>query len=260
MSGSRTCPLREARDYEHFLDSPSSEASSATSSCRKTGRVPAPTSLHLSWSRYSPDVWNRRLSIKMDQLKNTMAAIRAAAKLATSFFEGLPSRPVAARASREDLLKGLGGPLPDSPTDPEIVIKDLVRNADQGILGGSGGRFFGWVHGGSLPAALAADWLTSAWDQNAALYACGNAIDLPNPNTRSVCRQASFMSGSRKLLAPQRRDRIETCGASSRNVATYQCGRGHDQAGDQQTRHVGRVYSEELAGKKSCKEKRTGYT
>jgi aromatic-L-amino-acid decarboxylase len=50
-----------------------------------------------------------------------------------------------------------------------------VRDVEGGIIGCTGGRFFGWVIGGTLPAALAADWLTSAWDQNAAIHACGPA-------------------------------------------------------------------------------------
>lgn len=50
-----------------------------------------------------------------------------------------------------------------------------MRDVDGGILGSAGGRFFGWVIGGGVPAAVAADWLTAAWDQNAALYACGPA-------------------------------------------------------------------------------------
>src|ERR1019366_10827775 len=54
-------------------------------------------------------------------------------------------------------------------------VNDLVRGVEGGILGSAGGRFFGWVVGGSLSAGLAADWLTSAWDQNAGLYACGPA-------------------------------------------------------------------------------------
>jgi glutamate/tyrosine decarboxylase-like PLP-dependent enzyme len=55
------------------------------------------------------------------------------------------------------------------------VIDELVAGVRGGILGSAGGRFFGWVMGGALPSALAADWLTSAWDQNASLYACAPA-------------------------------------------------------------------------------------
>jgi glutamate/tyrosine decarboxylase-like PLP-dependent enzyme len=52
--------------------------------------------------------------------------------------------------------------------DPKDVIEELVRDTEGGLIGSSSGRFFGWVIGGTLPTALAADWLTSAWDQNAA--------------------------------------------------------------------------------------------
>ena len=55
------------------------------------------------------------------------------------------------------------------------MIAELAADVQGGILGSAGGRFFGWVLGGSLPAALAADWLTAAWDQNAGLYAAGPA-------------------------------------------------------------------------------------
>jgi glutamate/tyrosine decarboxylase-like PLP-dependent enzyme len=55
------------------------------------------------------------------------------------------------------------------------VIEDLLQDVRAGLLGSAGGRFFAWVIGGSLPSALAADWLTSAWDQNAGMYACGPA-------------------------------------------------------------------------------------
>lgn len=59
--------------------------------------------------------------------------------------------------------------------EPSEVIADLVKSVEGGILGSAGACFFGWVIGGALPAALAADWLTAAWDNNASLYACGPA-------------------------------------------------------------------------------------
>ena len=83
--------------------------------------------------------------------------------------------PVNATADLAALRARLGRPLPESGTDAAEVIDDLVRDAEGGILGCSSGRFFGWVIGGTLPAALAADWLVSTWDQTAAIHACGPA-------------------------------------------------------------------------------------
>jgi glutamate/tyrosine decarboxylase-like PLP-dependent enzyme len=65
--------------------------------------------------------------------------------------------------------------MPEHGEDPMAVVEGLARNADPGIVGSAGPRYFGFVIGGSHPAALGADWLTSAWDQNAGLYATSPA-------------------------------------------------------------------------------------
>jgi glutamate/tyrosine decarboxylase-like PLP-dependent enzyme len=94
---------------------------------------------------------------------------------AVSYLESLDSRSVAATADLVTLRKHLDKPLTDDGIPAEQVIDELVRDADGGLLGCAGGRFFGWVIGGAVPAALAADWLTATWDQNAALYATSPA-------------------------------------------------------------------------------------
>ena len=95
------------------------------------------------------------------------------ADLAADFLEGLPSRPVRASASHEDLVAAMGGELPQRGEAPGEIVDHLAAIADPGLIASAGPRYFGFVIGGSLPAALAADWLTSAWDQNAGLYAIG---------------------------------------------------------------------------------------
>ena len=95
------------------------------------------------------------------------------ADLAADFLEGLPSRRVWASASHEELVASMGGALPQRGEAAGEVVDHLATIADPGLIASAGPRYFGFVIGGSLPAALAADWLTSAWDQNAGLYAIG---------------------------------------------------------------------------------------
>ncbi|MFY9581122.1 MAG: aminotransferase class V-fold PLP-dependent enzyme [Gaiellaceae bacterium] len=90
---------------------------------------------------------------------------------AAEFLESLPQRPVLPAVDVDELRRALGGPLPEESTSPIEVIAELARAADPGIAGMPSGRWFGFVLGGSIPVALAADWLTSAWDQNAGLFA-----------------------------------------------------------------------------------------
>jgi glutamate/tyrosine decarboxylase-like PLP-dependent enzyme len=96
-------------------------------------------------------------------------------ELATDFLDRLPNRPVGRPTDLEKLRAALGGPLPDGPQDPMAVIEGLARGAEAGLIGSAGPRYFGFVVGGGVPAALAADWLTGAWDQNAGLYALSPA-------------------------------------------------------------------------------------
>lgn len=95
---------------------------------------------------------------------------------ALNYLESLDEISVSATASLSDLRKRLNHPLTDKGMDATRVIDELVDDVKGGLLGTTGGRFFGWVVGGSVPASLAADWLTSTWDQPAALYASGPAI------------------------------------------------------------------------------------
>lgn len=95
---------------------------------------------------------------------------------ALSHLENLDRLPVSVPAPLQELRARFDRPLTDGGVDAVTVIDELVADAAGGVLGSAGGRFFGWVIGGSVPAALAADWLVSAWDQNAAIHACGPAV------------------------------------------------------------------------------------
>ncbi|MGH3636518.1 MAG: pyridoxal-dependent decarboxylase, partial [Mycobacterium sp.] len=93
------------------------------------------------------------------------AGLDAAAQHAKVFLDTLDGRSVSARVDAADVREALGGPVPEHGEDPNAVIDTLVAGADPGLVASAGPRYFGFVTGGALPAALAADWLVSAWDQ-----------------------------------------------------------------------------------------------
>jgi aromatic-L-amino-acid decarboxylase len=106
------------------------------------------------------------------------AALERAAQHAFAWLDGLDARGVAATASVAELRARLARPLADEGVDGVRVIDDLVADTAGGILGSQGGRFFGWVIGGGVPAAMAADWLTTVWDQNSGVHVCAPALSV----------------------------------------------------------------------------------
>lgn len=107
-----------------------------------------------------------------------MNALETAFTRSVSFLENLGQESVAATTDLNTLRSRLGRSLELEGRPPEQVINELASDVSGGLLGSAGGRFFGWVIGGTLPAALGADWLTSIWQQNAALYVCSPAASV----------------------------------------------------------------------------------
>jgi glutamate/tyrosine decarboxylase-like PLP-dependent enzyme len=96
-------------------------------------------------------------------------ALEQAHRLALEWLDSLDTRPVPARETVDQVVQALGPALPDGATDAAEVVRLLAEACDPGLVAIPSGRFYGFVIGGTHPAALAVDWLTGAWDQNAGL-------------------------------------------------------------------------------------------
>ena len=101
-------------------------------------------------------------------MDDTGRVLSRAHELAAEFRAGLAERPVWPRATFDEMLSAFDVPLADEGADPVAVVEELAQTAEKGLSGNAGPRFFGFVIGGSMPAAVGADVLTTAWDQNAA--------------------------------------------------------------------------------------------
>ena len=112
---------------------------------------------------------------------------------ASDWFATLDNRPVRAAASADELRQVLGGPLPREGIAPGVVAGILADAGMRGAVASAGPRFFGFVIGGSLPVALAADWLVSAWDQNGVVYASSPLVSVIEQITGSwLCELAGL--------------------------------------------------------------------
>lgn len=89
----------------------------------------------------------------------------AAHDAAIRYLKDLDARPVDATASPAEIAERALSTLPEHGHASEAVVEEIVDLFEPGLVTSAGGRFFGWVTGGTYPVGIAADWLTSAWDQ-----------------------------------------------------------------------------------------------
>jgi glutamate/tyrosine decarboxylase-like PLP-dependent enzyme len=121
-------------------------------------------------------------------------ALDAAHRRANGYLDTVGDRPVVARATAVDLRAALGGPFPETPQDPVAIVNRLADAAAEGTVASQGPRYFGFVVGGSLPAAAGADWLVSTWDQNAGIYVLAPIVSVAEDVASSWIRDVARLS------------------------------------------------------------------
>jgi glutamate/tyrosine decarboxylase-like PLP-dependent enzyme len=104
------------------------------------------------------------------QIELIEALTQRTAAHARGYLGMIRERAVRATWSSDELRQRLGGPLPERGADAIAVIDRIADAGQHGTVASQGPRYFGFVTGGSTPAAMAADWLVSTWDQNASVF------------------------------------------------------------------------------------------
>ena len=127
---------------------------------------------------------------------STRELLESTARLAASYREFLNERPVSSLMDSADLQRALEAPLTDSGESASEVIAALARVGAEGSVASAGPRYFGFVIGGSTPAALAADWLVSAWDQNGGLHATSPLVSAVEEVTARWVRELAGLPPS----------------------------------------------------------------
>ncbi|GAC1380989.1 MAG: aminotransferase class V-fold PLP-dependent enzyme [Marmoricola sp.] len=139
-------------------------------------------------------------------------------QISLDWLDSLDTRAVTPSTDVETTLAKLGD-LPEHPGDPTQTIEHLAAVVEPGLAAYGSGRWFGFVAGGSLPAALAADWLVSTWDQNAALRAVS-----PGPIAAEICAGRWLLD----LFDLPRDSAVGfTTGATTANFSALAAARGH---------------------------------
>lgn len=121
--------------------------------------------------------------------ETTTALLAKVQQHAAAWFAALKDRPVRASATADELRASLGGPLPEEGLGAESVTDLLANLGAIGTVATAGPRYFGFVIGGSLPAAVAADWLATAWDQNAAVHVMSPLVSVVEQITGSWLKE-----------------------------------------------------------------------
>ena len=124
----------------------------------------------------------------LNELSKRDELLRQAAEIARKYALGIGERRVAPAQKDLDSLKEFREPFPNAPSDPTQILERLDQIGSRATVATTGGRYFGFVNGGTLPASLAANWLAGVWDQNAALRVMSPvAAELEEVVLRWIC-------------------------------------------------------------------------